>query len=306
MARNVLISAIRLTRPINLLIILATILGVCFYLSKSNPTLAINTTHFWLLSISTVLIAAGGNIINDFYDLKADQINKPSKVILSKNISKELGLKIYIALNFLALSLGLYLSFIFDTFWFASVHTFCILLLWFYSYYLKKILFLGNLLIAGLTGFIPLYAASLYSFGPVLKIYTRENPKEWFDSFYFEFIIMLAVFALLQNLVREIWKDAADIEGDQTIGVVSIPIKFGIKKTQSIIGFILLIEIALFSFCLDRLELQLSLGSFILFSVALSINILILILMYKKELFVKYCDFLLKLSMVIGLSTLYF
>ena len=305
MAGNVLISAIRLTRPINLLIILATMLGVCFYLSKSNPTLAINTIHFWLLCISTVLIAAGGNIINDYYDLKADQINKPSKVILSKNISKELGLKIYIALNFLALSLGLYLSFIFDTFWFACVHTFCILLLWFYSYYLKKILFLGNLLIAGLTGFIPLYAESLYSFGPVLKIYARENSEEWFNSFYFEFLTILAVFALLQNLAREIWKDAADIKGDQTIGVVSIPIKFGITKTQTVIGFILLIEIVLFSFYIDLLQLHLSLGSFILFSVAISINILILILMYEKELFIKYCDYLLKLSMAVGLSTLY-
>jgi len=305
MAGNVLISAVRLTRPINLLIILATMVGVYFYLNKCNPTLAVNTIYFSLLAISTVLIAAGGNIINDYYDLKADQINKPNKVILSKNISKELGLKIYIVLNSLSLSLGFYLSFILDTFWFAGIHTFCILLLWFYSYYLKKILFLGNLMIAGLTGFIPLYAASLYSFGPVLKIYARENPKEWFDSFYFEFLTILAVFALLQNLAREIWKDAADIKGDQTIGVVSIPIKFGLKNTQRIIGLILLLEITLFSFCINHLELQLNTGGFILFSTAISINILILLLMYQKDIFIKYCDFLLKLSMAIGLSTLY-
>jgi len=166
-------------------------------------------------------------------------------------------------------------------------------------------LFLGNLMIAGLTGFIPLYAASLYSFGPVLKIYARENPKEWFDSFYFEFLTILAVFALLQNLAREIWKDAADIKGDQTIGVVSIPIKFGLKNTQRIIGLILLLEITLFSFCINHLELQLNTGGFILFSTAISINILILLLMYQKDIFIKYCDFLLKLSMAIGLSTLY-
>ena len=305
MAGNVLISAVRLTRPINLIIILATMVGVYFYLNKCNPTIAVNTIYFSLLAISTVLIAAGGNIINDYYDLEADQINKPSKVILSKNISKELGLKIYIVFNFLALSLGFYLSFIFDTYWFAGLHTLCILLLWFYSFYLKKILLLGNLLIAGLTGFIPLYAGSLYSFGPVLKIYARENPKEWFNSFYFEFLAILAVFALLQNLAREIWKDAADIKGDQTIGVVSIPIKFGLKNTQRIIGLILLLEITLFSFCINHLELQLNTGGFILFSTAISINILILLLMYQKDIFIKYCDFLLKLSMAIGLSTLY-
>ena len=306
MAGNALISIIRLSRPINLLIVSATMLGVYVYVNALNPKIAIDSMYLSLLVISTVLITAGGNIINDYYDLKADEINKPSKVIISKNISKELSLRIYILLNLLALSLGFYLSFIFETFWFAGIHTLCTLLLWLYSIYLKKILLLGNLLIAGLTGFIPLYAPSLYSFGPMLNIYSRENPKEWHDSFYFEFVIILAVFALLQNLVREIWKDVTDIDGDQTMGVVSIPIKFGIRKTQTVMRFILLLEIAIFFFYLDRLEFHLSLESFILFSIALSINILILMLMYRKENFIKYCDSLLKLSMAIGLSTLYF
>ena len=140
----------------------------------------------------------------------------------------------------------------------------------------------------------------------MLKAYARENPKEWYESFYFEFVIILVVFAMLQNLAREIWKDARDIEGDQTIGVVSIPIKFGIRNTQRIIGFILFVEIALFSFFLNNLQLHLSEESFILFSIALGINFLIIMLIYKNDLFVKYCDSLLKLSMVMGLSTLYF
>ena len=306
MAGNALISIIRLSRPINLLIISATMLGVFLYVGKCNPVLVIDTMHFSFLVASTLLVAASGNIINDYYDLKADQINKPRKVILTKNISKELGLKIYIALNIIGLSLGVYLSLVYETFLYAGIQTLCILLLWLYSYYLKKVMLVGNILIAALTGFIPLYATSFYSFGPMLKIYAREHPKEWYESFYFEFVIILAGFAFLQNLVREIWKDARDVEGDQTIGVESIPIKFGIKNTQRIIGFILLIEITLFSFYMDRLELHLNTGGLILFSTAVSINILILLLMYQKDIFLKYCDFLLKLSMTIGLSTLYF
>ena len=281
-------------------------LGVFLYVGKYNPILVIDSMHFLLLVISTLLIAASGNIINDYYDLDADQINKPSKVILTKNISKELGLKTYIALNIIGLSIGMYLSFIYETYWYLGIDLLCILLLWIYSFYLKKVLLVGNILIAALTGFIPLYATSFYSFDPMLKAYARENPKEWYESFYFEFILILVVFAMLQNLAREIWKDARDIEGDQTIGVVSIPIKFGIRNTQRIIGFILLVEIALFTFCLDHLLLYLTQGSFILFSIALGINFLIIMLIYKNDLFVKYCDSLLKLSMVMGLSTLYF
>ena len=281
-------------------------LGVFFYVGKCNPILVIDSMHFSLLVISTLLIAASGNIINDYYDLDADQINKPSKVILTKNISKELGLKIYIALNIIGLSIGMYLSFIYETYWYLGIDVLCILLLWIYSFYLKKVLLVGNILIAALTGFIPLYATSFYSFDPMLKAYARENPKEWYESFYFEFVIILVVFAMLQNLAREIWKDARDIQGDQSIGVVSIPIKFGIRNTQRIIGFILLVEIALFTFCLDHLQLHLTKGSFILFSIALGINFLIIMLIYKNDLFVKYCDSLLKLSMVMGLSTLYF
>ena len=306
MAGNALIYIIRLSRPINLLIISATMLGVFFYVGKCNPILVIDSMHFSLLVISTLLIAASGNIINDYYDLDADQINKPSKVILTKNISKELGLKICIALNIIGLSIGMYLSFIYETYWYLGIDVLCILLLWIYSFYLKKVLLVGNILIAALTGFIPLYATSFYSFDPMLKAYARENPKEWYESFYFEFVIILVVFAMLQNLAREIWKDARDIEGDQSIGVVSIPIKFGIRNTQRIIGFILLVEIALFTFCLDHLQLHLTQGSFILFSIALGINFLIIMLIYKNDLFVKYCDSLLKLSMVMGLSTLYF
>ena len=107
-------------------------------------------------------------------------------------------------------------------------------------------------------------------------------------------------------MAREIWKDASDIEGDQAIGVVSIPMKFGIKNTQKIIGLILVAEIGLFFMIIERLQLNLSWSGFITLTVALMINILILMLMYQKDVFIKYCDSLLKLSMVLGLSTLYF
>ena len=306
MAGNALMSIIRLSRPINLLIITATMVGVYFYLGKVETIFEIDPLHFSLLVIATIFIAAAGNIINDYYDLTADKINKPNKVIFTKHLSRALGIKIYLVINLIGLGIGLYLSVVYETYWYFSVHSLCILFLWFYSFYLKKILVLGNILIASLTAFIPIYTASFYSFGTELKMHTQENAKVSYESFYFEFIVILTVFALLQNLAREIWKDASDIEGDQAIGVVSIPMKFGIKNTQKIIGLILVAEIGLFFMIIERLQLNLSWSGFITLTVALMINILILMLMYQKDVFIKYCDSLLKLSMVLGLSTLYF
>lgn len=306
MAGNALMSIIRLSRPINLLIISATMVGVYFYLGKVEPIFKIDPLHFSLLVTATIFIAAAGNIINDYYDLTADKINKPNKVIFTKHLSRGLGIKIYLAINFIGLSIGFYLSFVYETYWYFSVHSLCILFLWFYSFYLKRILVLGNILIASLTAFIPIYTTSFYSFGAELKMYTKENDQIWYESFYFEFIVILTVFALLQNLAREIWKDASDIEGDRAIGAVSIPMKFGIKNTQKLIGLILLAEIGLFYMILERLQLNMSWSGFSTLTIALMINILILMLMYQKDLFIKYCDSLLKLSMAIGLSTLYF
>ncbi len=306
MAGNALMSIIRLSRPINLLIISATMVGVYFYLGKVEPIFKIDLLHFSLLVTATIFIAAAGNIINDYYDLTADKINKPNKVIFTKHLSRGLGIKIYLAINFIGLSIGFYLSFVYETYWYFSVHSLCILFLWFYSFYLKRIFVVGNILIASLTAFIPIYTTSFYSFGAELKIYTKENDQIWYDSFYFEFIVILTVFALLQNLAREIWKDTSDIEGDRAIGAVSIPMKFGIKNTQKLIGLILLAEIGLFYMILERLQLNMSWSGFSTLTIALMINILILMLMYQKDLFIKYCDSLLKLSMAIGLSTLYF
>ncbi len=47
--------------------------------------------HFVLLSLSSVLIAAAGYIINDYFDLNIDRINKPDKVVVEKNYQAEMG-----------------------------------------------------------------------------------------------------------------------------------------------------------------------------------------------------------------------
>ncbi|MFM7758217.1 MAG: UbiA family prenyltransferase, partial [Crocinitomicaceae bacterium] len=77
---------LRLIRITNLLIIIVTMVGVADYLlimhnyQKAN----FNFLDYFLLVFSTVLIAAAGNMINDYFDIKADRVNKPDRLIVSK------------------------------------------------------------------------------------------------------------------------------------------------------------------------------------------------------------------------------
>ena len=43
---------------------------------------------FYLLIVASVLIAAAGYIINDYFDLRIDAVNKPDKVIIDKYIKR--------------------------------------------------------------------------------------------------------------------------------------------------------------------------------------------------------------------------
>ena len=110
---------------------------------------------------------------------------------------------------------------------------------------------------------------------------------------------------MLQNLAREICKDISDIPGDRKIYVKSIPMKYGLKTTKGIIGMILIVQIACLLIAPAIFDLQLGDWTFCILLIALSLNILIIALMAKNELFLKFSQGLLKLSMLIGLSALF-
>lgn len=168
-----------------------------------------------LLSISTVLIAAAGYIINDYYDVKIDYINKPDRVVIGKNITRRYAILFHVVLSLLGILIGLYLS------WrIAAVNIFSVFLLWLYSNNLKRLPFIGNLTVALLTG------ASIY----VVDILFRTHSS---------LVSIYAMFAFFMTLVREIIKDMEDLKGDNTFGCKTLPIILGIRKTKVVIYFIL-------------------------------------------------------------------
>ena len=217
-------SFLRLIRALNLVIIVFTqfvarifIIGpheVWFYILQEK--------EIYLLSLGTVLIAAAGYIINDYYDVKIDVINKPDKMVIDRGLSRRNALVIHTVFNLVAVAIGYYISLNVMLFFFATTF-----LLWLYSNQLKRIALIGNLVVASLSS-----AAIL-----ILGLYYHDN---------FQLILFFTLLSFLMSLVREIIKDMEDIKGDMIHGCKTLPIVWGITKTKTLLYFIIINIIALF------------------------------------------------------------
>jgi 4-hydroxybenzoate polyprenyltransferase len=206
-------SLLRLTRFGNLLIIgFAQYFSAAFLINLSTIT----DFRLFLLASSTILIAAAGYIINDYYDIKIDYINKPDRVVIGKSIPRRFAILFHTTFSIVGIGIGLYLS------WqIAVVHFLSVFLLWWYSNNLKRLPFVGNFSIAFLT------ALSIYI---VSMLYHSANPL----------ITIYAVFAFFMTLVREIIKDMEDLKGDSTFGCKTLPIVWGYRKTKQFLYVILI------------------------------------------------------------------
>jgi 4-hydroxybenzoate polyprenyltransferase len=284
-------------------------IGVADYLlvMHNYQKVNFNLTHYILLVFSTVLIAAAGNMINDYFDIKADRINKPDRLIVSKYIKKRWVIILHWSFNALAFLIGVYLSYQYKTLVFAFVHLVSINMLWFYSTYFKKKLLLGNGMIGLLTTLVPLL--SVWFFSALNESQLTHSPfheETWSHVMHYNFIYLLAICAGIQNFGREIVKDAEDVEGDKLIQVKSLAMKFGgriavlialcLIQLSSILGILF--------FCVNNEFLN---GYEIYFlGIASALNgIILIVYLVNKKIKIRTVHLILKVTMLIGLGSLF-
>ena len=107
--------------------------------------------NFILLCLSSVLIAAAGYIINDYFDLNIDLINKPHKIIVDRLISRRWTIILHFFLSIAGIVIGFYLDFT-TRIWFVGISNLaCAIMLVLYSVSLKRKFLVGMLLISLLT-----------------------------------------------------------------------------------------------------------------------------------------------------------
>ncbi|MBN8702898.1 MAG: geranylgeranylglycerol-phosphate geranylgeranyltransferase [Bacteroidetes bacterium] len=192
--------------------------------------------NFFLIVFSTVLIAAAGYIINDYFDVKLDRINKPDDVLIDVKISRRAAIMWHWVLNISALLIALYLGFLTNTWKIVGlIYFMCASGLWFYSTTFKKQFLIGNVLVALFTALVPILVG-LFEIPLLLKKYGYLFIQTGIDiSFMYKAIIAFSFFAFLTTLIRELIKDVQDIEGDKAYGCETLPIKWGIKKAKLVL-----------------------------------------------------------------------
>lgn len=225
---------LNLVRWKNLIILIFSAVLIRFSLvPRFGTVVQMDLLSYSLLVFSIVFITAGGNIINNFFDLTTDSINKPQKILIDKFLIKTQILKLYFVFNFLGLGLAFYLflSQPFKQFGFIFYIIVCTpLLLLAYSIWLKQIALVGNILLSILVGL------SLFCLGTAL-INKEQSPVVFFSIGVYSFL------AFLLNLSREMIKDILSIRGDYFCKMRTLPILIGKKRTNYFIFGLLTLTI---------------------------------------------------------------
>ena len=112
-----------------------------------------------LLTVAIVLIAAGGYVINDYFDVKIDRINRPDEVIVTRTISKPAAMRLSVALSAVGALCGLTVAVLLRSWTIGSIFILVPGLLWFYSSSYKRLFMVGNLTIALLAAMTPMMVA---------------------------------------------------------------------------------------------------------------------------------------------------
>lgn len=269
---NKFISIIKISRPTNVLITIGVVV-VAILISQNQE---IKSEIYFLASLAAALTTAAGNIINDIFDIETDKISHPNRVLVTGALTQNEAWYVYLFFNLCAMLTAAILP--------SQVLLIVIislLLLYTYSAYLKKIVLIGNITVAGLTGLAFIYGGIV-----------ANNLKA---------SIIPAVFAFLINLIREIIKDMEDIEGDYKQQIITFPIRFGISKTKYLASglMILLMVFTFYPFILSIYKIEYFL---VIMLVVNPILVLIIKLLFKKsDNNYNLISRLLKINMVIGL-----
>lgn len=233
---NIVPVFFKLIRWPNLLIMIVVQLAL-YYVIIGNTyhlagiTRALSQIDLMLLIFTTVLIAAAGYIINDYFDIKADEINKPDQMILGKKLDHRAGVVLHLILNGVAFITGFYVALRVGSWRLGLLFPVLMILLWFYSLKYKKTVLWGNIAVAFLSAMV-IIVIWLFEF-----FMLRQKPGDFVNITPYlatitRYFGMFAFFAFLLTLIREIVKDAEDVEGDRQAGYSTLAVVYGIGSAK--------------------------------------------------------------------------
>lgn len=239
-----MLDYVKILRPLNLIIIGITQALIYFlivrpFIESNGFSPLLLPFQIILFIMVTILIAAGGNVINDIFDVELDLINKPDKTYIGNRISRKAAWILYSFLTVSGAIITVYLGFVAEKQTLIWIYPLTVILLYFYSSHLKYTFLLGNITVAFFTAFVIWilllsHDALLHqTYHPAVKL-----------------LIAFGSFSFLANLMREIVKDLEDKEGDLQAGAKTLGVSMSLKNVKNVIfsiAFLLFSGLALSS-----------------------------------------------------------
>ncbi len=210
----------------------------------NSGLLIANPFNFAGLMLASVCIAAAGYIINDYFDLNIDRVNKPDKNVIDRTIKRRWAIMWHLLLSGIGIAVSLYIGWRTRSLLLPAGNTVCVLLLWVYSTTFKKKILTGNVIISLLTAWVVLVlcADDWYRL-PGGLTEQRGIPIGKILRLAF----LYGGFAFIISLIREVVKDMEDMEGDARYGCRTMPIAWGIpvSKVFTAVWLVVLMAIVL-------------------------------------------------------------
>jgi 4-hydroxybenzoate polyprenyltransferase len=202
----------------------------------SYENIKLSLPLFYCIVVASVCIAAAGYIINDYFDVNIDLVNKPARLIIGRYIKRRWAIALHIIFSLTGFVLSCYVGYKLRNLYIPLFNLLAITALWFYSTTFKKKLLIGNVIISLLTAWVILVlTVSEYRFRIVA------------DDIYWKRLIKLsfiyAGFAFIISLIREVIKDMEDMPGDAKYGCKTMPIVWGMQVSKVFVAVWLVVII---------------------------------------------------------------
>lgn len=197
-----------------------------------------------LLMCAAMLIGAGGYVINDYFDVKIDRINRPDEVVVTRSVSKPAAMRLSIALSGTGIACGIAAAVLLRSLTLGILFVIIPGLLWFYSSSYKRLFLIGNLIIALLAGLTPLIVA-MANVAQLELLYASILPYMSLPHDLYCWLGGFGLFAFLLTWIREIVKDLQDQMGDRELECHSMPIVWGEKWTKVFVTGLIVLTIAI-------------------------------------------------------------
>ncbi len=197
-----------------------------------------------LIILATVLIAAGGYVINDYFDVKIDHINRPDEVIVTRSVSKPAAMRLSMTLSGIGIACGITVAILLRSLTIGILFVLIPGLLWFYSSSYKRLFMIGNLIIALLAAVTPMVVA-LTNVAILQLRYENILPYTTLPHDLYAWLGGFALFAFLLTWIREIIKDLQDQMGDRELECHSMPVVWGETGTKAFVTALIVLTLAI-------------------------------------------------------------